>query len=350
MKHEKHSPSTILHKFPGEVIAGKEIYKSGIEEFFKVYFNISYNLFLCPFNISQESRNFSKSQQYVLGGSKWPRKIFCGLLYFLGLSWVVGEIRLVFTRDDSNNPEMYFRMVNNFVDSILKLIAIKQFWWNQREVLNMINLASGCNSITCHVSCIAKPKFLSFLFIGGSIFITVYFWLLGPSPSGPWSLTKWWGDMITAGKFNLCLEWEFLNFWGVDDVIGGLTCIAYFHRKMFGLFTDLLIIMAVLTIHRATVNFINLIQMENIKWTYVQGEYEKLKGLADCVNSFMGKNTCCRILVMILTFAFSPHEVYFRQNQGTGSGLTLLLFIMYHAGSFVILHLCGDTCQQVGLS
>lgn len=346
MKNTKSCQLVHPLKVPDTIIAISDVYQLNLEYYLKTYFNAAYILLLSPFNISKEKSKCLQQNQYAITGSKLYRKMLCGFLYFLDLFWVLGEIRKIIP-GHTNNLGMYFKMAHTFVDAILKAIALKQFWFNQQDILYIINFASGCGSSILHNSrCANAPKITSKLLVIAFIFSTLYFWLLGPTLVVPWNLASWWDGMLRQGRFNVFLETEFKDNWIMDVVIGGFANISFLHRKLLGMFTDLLIIMAVLTVHRATSSFINnLQQQEGITWTYVRGEYETLKELTSCINRFMGKNMGCRLVVLILTWAFTTRNMFFRPSGF--HEISKFLVAWYWAASLVILFLCADICEQV---
>lgn len=320
----------------------------GLEYFLKTYFDVAYHLFLCPFKISRESSIFPL-KRYSLGRSGWLHKVITGFFYFLSLVWIIGEIRLSHP-DNMSSPGIYFKMAATFMDTMLKVIAFKQFWWDQHTIGDIINLASDWKSSfarkSSRPSFLNTSRFISSFIVGVSTTGMFYIWILGCSTTLPWKLTTWWEEMISRGRLNFFLENKFSHRWQIDVVIGGLASLGYLHRKHFGMFTDVLIIMAVLTVHRATTNFVGLLHDEDIQWGYIQGEYEKLKRLSRYVNSFIGNNMSCRLIVIILTWAFSLYETYI-QNSGTHGIVSLFFFALYHIASFVVLLLCADICHQV---
>lgn len=335
MKDVTSFPVVIPNHLPVDKI-DSDGHNMGLEHFLKTYFNTAHNLLLCPFHISSKNL-ICPQQRYTLIKSNWLQKLLSGFLFILNFFWILSEIRK-YIPHETDNPRFYFSMVHGLVDTALKVVTFKQFWWNQQEILGMINLASGCER-----SDGPNTKHISTILATLTVIISFYFWILGPGATLPWSLATWWGSLMRRGRFNFFLEKQFIDTWAVDAIIGCLTSVAYLHRKVFGMFTDFLIIMAVLTAHQATRNFIEKLQPDEITWEYVQGEYEKLKRLFESINSFLGKNMACRLVVISLTWAFS-YDIYFR--NGT-DGFSRIFYFLYHAGSIIVLLACADICQQV---
>lgn len=339
MDHTKRSQIELNCPFHEKMGTTEDIDNQGIEYFLQAYFNSAYRFFLCPFNIKKDKL----AKHYIAGGSTWFRRILTGLLYFLSLHYVLREICMNIP-NNTNNPGNYFRMAHTLIDGVLKFIAVKQFWWDHHDIANIVNYASTFRTPT---ECVGTSRFISKLVTSITIAVSLYSCVLCPSINFPSSVRIWWEEIVDRGRFNFFLEAEFSDLWSIDSIIiGGLTGIGLVHRRTLGIFTDFLIIMAVLTVHRATKNFTHLLEHEGSTWRHIQGEYEKLKGLVELVNTFMGKNLGYRLIVIILTWAFSIHEIHFLRQNSYGV-FSLFMFALYHSANISILFLSADICQQV---
>lgn len=300
------------------IISISSIQKLDFEYFLKTYFNACYHLLLCPFNVTKKASHSQEKAHYVITEANLARKILCSFLYFLDFFLLLGEIRAVIP-GRTNNLGLYFLMMHAVCDTVLKLVALKQFWWNLQEVAHIINFASTCgSSATLHNAIYTRsPKFISKMLVITFTTFAVYFWASGTYHlhTTSWSPTTWWNGLISWGRFSFFLEGEFTDNWAIDAIIGSLTCISFLHRKIFGGYTDLLIIMAAVTVQRATANFLEVLYLEDgARWHYVRREYETVKRLCARINTFWGKNIGLRLVVLILTWAFSINDMFFQPD------------------------------------
>lgn len=306
----------------------------------KLFFNTAHALFICPFYLSKTSK-----QGYVLKTKLW-HKVICILYAALGTLWLLGEIRLSIPPADKRNPRIYFKMASTLVDTIFKMIFLKQLWWNQVDILNIVSFleASKFTKFSKQHGRISRIKLgltsLFIFYVGCSTFV----WSVGTTPQFPLTLENWWNGMVAQGGYNFFLESGGSNSWGKEAVAGCLTAIGYYQRRTWGTYTDLLVIVVVFMLYQAVCRFIDKLRIE-AEWDDVRGEYKKLAKLCELANSFIGSNLACTLTIMIITMATGLHGAFFTSEKT----VPLQRFFVFHysMSSLAVLYGCSDICHRV---
>lgn len=302
---------------------------------------------------------------------------------------------------------MYFRIVGNICDSLLKLITIKQFWLNGKQIEDIVNFtltrlswvdANRTRPVwALPLSLVSVYTIFSVLTWGhgdtnwiNSVAINGY-----NNHEQAWSVTNWWESMMDAGRFNFFLtdlplnnsvsSWNgnagFRVISGVDIGLAILAAIGAFQRRVLGLYTDLFILMTILTLYIVAREFAQqVLKMEDLgkfgtkldeersrnlrlkktwvieierqnelsKWLEIAEMYSSLKKLAKLVNRIVGINVTCIVSFAILHFAISFDEVFLRsEGRNYGRMVRVSLFYLDH---IILLLVAADVPQQVHLS
>lgn len=317
---------------------GKDEEESDLIFGLKLFFNTAFVLFICPFYLSRAET------KYVLKNRAWHKAI-CALYTAIGAIWLVGEIRLSIATMGRRNPGIYFQMAATLVDSFFKAIVLKQFWWNQKDILNICNFVGG-NGRWSKPRQLRRIKLVLISLFIFNIGASTVFWSFGTSQELPWTLENWWNGMAARGKFNLFItSGVAINESGVADTIAGtLARIGFYQRRMFGTYTDVQIVTVVLTVHQVVCRFSEMMRSET-RWNVVRREYRSLARLCKLLNSHFGANTACLLTFMILTMATGLHEFFFLSDAINPVEKFFLVF--YVINSLFVLYKCSNICHQV---
>lgn len=336
---------------------------SGLEQPLRMALQAAYILCLCPFKLSSSSQN-NHPIHYVIK-RKWWQIVVCLFLFLCGFFWILNEIQNSMSKTDPRNPTLYFKTVASLLDTALKMVTIKQLWCNQKQIVHIINYAANHGRVNSSKGArLLKlvSAVLIFFYVGKGI----VFWMSGPrggfgssrllysdskNETDDVGISAWWHQVVIRGQQNFFLDKNYSSASKanmVEVVVGGLAALGYFYRRMLGSFTDLFVIMNILTLQRATQRFTDFSNFQDIdarKWKLIREEYWQLKQLSGMINTLVGTNVSCIILVTILIGATSLHEIFFRPRGNIIiHGASLLGFL---ATCIAVLNCCMDVTRRV---
>lgn len=336
---------------------------SGLEQPLRMAVQAAYISCVSPFTVS---KNVRKGQPICFEvRRKWWQMSVCIFLTIFGSFWLISEISKSIPKD-TRNPALYFKMISSILDTALKVVTMKQLWYNQKEFADIINFAAERG----HINSSTRARFLKFIATFVILFYLgkgILFWILGPGGGfAPLRFTEaeihsqrdlsifaWWHQMVEMGKHIFFLEQNPQNSslysWQVKEVVvGGLAAAGYFQRRMIGAFTDLFIIMGVLTLQSAAKNFTEALKFQGVpvtEWRSIRDEYRMLRKLSWKINSLLGGNITSMILITILIGATSLHEIFVPPRGTTVFDMGVL--IGFVVNSYVVLSCCTDITRRV---
>lgn len=339
--------------------------------FIKVYFDAAFILCLCPFRFDKCS--VIGSDVHYLMKIRVSQKLLCVVLTFLGSLHLVKELRYD-TPSDTRDPAMYFKLGCTFFDTLLKVVTMKQFWLDGNKLLNLVNFKiknMTAPSTTWKVFGISlNVKLLGIVMTCIYIAHGAIKWIAGPAgfiftmgtrmetqTIQDWSLEWWWDSMIKIGRLNFFLDEN--EVYSVDVVIGVLAAMGYLQRRLWGLFTDLYILVMALTLHSVVSVFIKDLIHEgdediddhilDTPWSVIHTRFQDLQKMAKMINRIIGTNVTILLIFMVLYGATSMDELIFNPvgpKDFVRYGLVGFLYLSYGT----ILWVSGDICHQVNIA
>lgn len=134
-------------------------------------------------------------------------------------------------------------------------------------------------------------------------------------------------------------------------------------RRLWGVYTDLFILMAALTLHNATSSFARTLRLRrgsngifslmnevrtssaSLKWSDVHDQYKSIKELSNHLNKIVGSNTTCFLAFSILYFATTMDEVFLR--KGSHEYVRMFRALFFYIDHAAVLFVSADACHQV---
>lgn len=197
-----------------------------LTNFLRFFVDASFLIFLCPFRL-RLVENEGKQMPVYIGKSWWPQGILCAIFTGLGSLWVFREVRVTLPQG-TNNPSLHFRLVANVIDSLLKLVTVKRLWLNRQDIVDAVNymlyMKIPCNAHDTSESLKRRKNWLpiiisiSLILIYNTFSLSIFIAGSGPKNSNmPWSVQRWWLEMVEAGRINFFLEEGKFNITSEED-------------------------------------------------------------------------------------------------------------------------------------
>lgn len=300
----------------------------------KNFFDFAFLFCLSPFHLqlAQKSPTISFSMR-----GYWLHKVICVSLTFLSSLWLLREFRLNPT-GRSRHPSTYFKLLAYIVDTFLKVVTIKEFWMNGKDVVKLINFIG--NHIPAEKSCTLKSTkilgyFLAVCFsllgfvrwISGAIGLTFTSEANNNGTNEQWTLIRWWDSNVEAGRYNLFFQDFPCHHHTLNTVLGVLAVLGHLHRRLLGLYTDYFLLIMTLTLYLAVKHFINdLYDMSSLEdsnfegdstsWLVVHQKFRQLQKLSRQINSIIGTNVTTLVAQIMLYCATSLDEIFYQPGGG----------------------------------
>lgn len=316
--------------------------------FLRYFFSATFLLCLSPFRIciNKADERFSNKRPIFVIKSWFPQKIICAILTLLGCFWILRELRTSIPTK-GKNPTQHFNFVSQAFHSILKLITIKQFWCRKESILKIVQFISNVEtdwiglspvkqhskSWRSHLLATVLPIALISLYAG----IAFINWVIGPGISvfavssdnivkDEWSIDLWWMGMIRDSRFNFFLpspgNSKIAEISQFDYVLAALTSLGYLQRRIFGMYTDLFIVLAVMGFYQTTSAFKQ--SLDDCKsWSKIHEYFKILKRLSNLMNGLFGSNVA---LLATFVMAFFPVTLDALITQRNAWKLASILF------------------------
>lgn len=272
---------------------------------------------------------------------------------------------------------MYFKSTIIILDIFFKLLTIKQFIVNREDFLKLVSFVGNMLPAASTTSSYGTSATKVVPMLMALVYTSLGFirWIIGPvgfvftkdtvrgstAASTEWTLKWWWLAMVADGRFNFFLEqerqiiapstWQFSCNTAVDTILGIVTAIGFFQRRLIGYYTDFLVLAMCMTLHTAVKRFIENLQLEqgdinqdkltitselrtlaNAKesaataFSLTYRQFREMQKLARMINRLVGTNVTCVIIFTILFSAASLDDV-FLASEGTYDGVRLSLII-----------------------
>lgn len=335
-----------------------------LTSFIKIYFDATYFLCISPFHLRL---NRLQMTPLYSATSWWLQKVACGVLTLLACLWMIREVRLSIP-GDAQNPVAHFRFVMAILNCVFKLIIIKLFWTGQGEIVKLVNFILE-NNLGCDVHHGRKfftekrGAFALILIYTGMALGSVATWTeIYKKDLYQFELT--WRGLMDAGRINIFLPQDFSD---ASDIIsigfGILAAIEFYQRTIFGLYSDLFILMVVLTLHMAAKSLaLSLPRNEDEtsvasglssknkpclmrRWLAVKGQFKALKRLSRMINKIVGTNITCMISYAILFSATSLDTVFI--TEGAQNYFRVMKAIFLYLDLLSVFLVSANTCHQV---
>lgn len=344
--------------------------KMELTDYIKVYMIFCYIFGLSPFYFSEEGSNkvsnpikiFSTINRQKFCIKSWlPQKLFCFIHTFLGCFWFLREMRQ--SRPvNSNIPTLHFRSMVSILTSLIKGTMIKNFWFNQESILNILNFISSQRTHNPleermrskhKMSKFLSPKYITILFCLLCLALTHFNMSIGRGLYGYYDADKsdanwikpiWrWEKMEVAARYNFFVE----NLNVSNNILSGwvLTApasIGYHFRQSIGYFCDTFLLMNVLTMWTAAKSFAVLLEKDASDGTVPQwkGIYDRFKFLEDLsvyINKVVGTQTTLFLVEMVLYYAVNLDDVFIDGRRDFDWGKVIPLIMKIALGFSVVL-------------
>lgn len=345
----------------------------------EIYHNSAYYLCLCPFKIVRIPA--SKGQISVESPvpkrfkvNSWlPQKVFCALFNLMTIFWLWMQVKSSIPENIGriNAPVLLFRLIIQMDSFMVSLLTIHSFWTKQNEILEILDFVKLYFPEAGKSSKFLGRFFVSFLcFL--HVVLSLWKFLAGPDDMDLESDTSHF-KLLTAhiirstkSGFHFPLGSSLSNdtlheiHFGTDNiawaVIGG---IAFFQQRIFDLYGDFLLTMAIVTLWVVTKDFIVRLSsgdMEvggsfmgrQIYW--IQQDYTALQDLTEKINNVCSKRLVFYMISIVLYFSTQLDATLSHGKASLGyliRRLTWLTFLLNVCFNF---HFAADICRQVRYS
>lgn len=329
-----------------------------LTNFLKFFFNASYFLLFCPFRLClNHVDNCGKLVQYFSTKSHGVHKLICASCSFLSFLWLIKEFRVAILQGNPKDINLHFRTVSNILDWMAKLVTLKKLWVHREEIVTLLNfiLEVGASvPINFHIR-VTLPIGLILMHVG-TAFLG---WLAGSGVMfenflTDWSPRGWWSLMVHGGRVSFFIDRvarldNGVNLAGnqsTDIIFGTLGAVAYLQRRLMGTFTDLFVVMAVLTLNMATRCFSSKLRSNgSMSWQKVHGEYKSLKKLSVLINTLIGTNVALFVPFATVYFATSLEHVFLGNLPMDFGRMARTAF--FYLDELTILLVSADVCHRL---
>ncbi len=225
-------------------------------KFLKVFFDFAYIFCLSPFRVKLHGSRRHGNQKYIPIRS-FLQSSFCLISSFLGIFWHLQGIRKGLS-PKSKDPSNYFIIAQKIVGATGKLLTIKVLWWNQKDILGILNhiLKSGRSKYRVDISqrCKHTGKVAFFICLAYTgITVLDFLALRGLGKTGAsssvryisnWTIKSWWEAIVKQGRINFGMESSKRDGeFKIENIfIGVAASVGLFQRRINGSFFELFLL------------------------------------------------------------------------------------------------------------
>lgn len=337
--------------------------KPELTYFLKIFLDVAFLLCLCPFRLKLGK---SRSNVTPLYSAKrwWPQTIASGVLTIFVSFCMIRETYLS-VPTSGKNPVLHFRFAKEVLNVIFKLLIIKLFWFNKKEIVNLVNFLIEKDFKSFSRKNARKEQFLASGLIVVFTGFTISMWASGAEIYGN-NLgneeIRCRNIFLKAGQLSI---FSFVDIDILNSIFGGFATFEYLYRRIQGAYSDLFIFMVVLTLHTAAKSFSQYLStcssggppsiraeggIEGTltiteQWSVICERFRSLKQLSRMTNKMIGTNLTCMAAYAILFFATSLDAVLMTQGgQYHGKVIKAMFFYFDVASVFLV---AADICHQV---
>lgn len=362
---------------------------------FKIFLDFTYFLCISPFRLEHVSSKSSSVISLESSANKYfnkswlPQKILCLVTTFLGIFWILRDIRSTnpFRYDrriKSPSPFMYFRVAFNILNGIVKLITVKHLWRNSNDILAVANYAASVEKKYSWNFHAPRKRLIIFLSALNMIFALVtcisglgldlsrnHSKCANSTIEGFFEL--WVIKLVDTAKYSLFLDSYNLHEypWGVT-IITVIGAIGYIQRRILAISADYLILITTLTLWVPARSFaVSLTESHRSSWKVcrdkqlstlgvlnyiqVQDHFDSIKILSNLINSTFSHKVTFYLLRIVVYYSTSLDDIFGEGDDGINADssedfdeLKRVMWLCWFLGNTAVnLYFSVDICQQM---
>lgn len=222
--------------------------------FIIAFFNITYFLGLSPFRLTRKCS--ADGVHFYVATSCLLHTTICALLLFLGLFWILRDLRVSLPSSSKNqNPAVYLVSIQRWISSAEKFVLMSVFWFHKSNVVNIVNYLvrpensfSASDELKSTKRSIRKGKIISTILqltYTTCAFVEIINMkytgatLIDEDKDRPSTFShlilRWWSVVVEAGHFNMFSELDPSNSTSVEissvsHILGGVAIIGLYYR------------------------------------------------------------------------------------------------------------------------
>lgn len=351
-------------------------------EFWQIFFAFQYTLFCCPFRVVKACVSDSNST-YSFQAVEWrPQKILCGIFTMTNIFWMQFYIREAIP-DNHNNPSEYLNLMSQMNTAILKLSLLKIYWFEQHDILKILNYFGGNNTNSFYIFNAKNRR----SWIVAKVFLVLWctsypalsvveniLWVKSQTQAGAF----WMTTMINMGRKAFFLEYFTSELITLNQSLSTTTAIfsifikaSHFNQLTFYLHRVILIILPLMTLWAAVNGFIGRLHLEkdkgshitpaefsvfvqnvhhckpSMRWSAVKEDYNELKRLTIMINSLYGLTFTCFVVNTVFYYSTKFSRYIFMELDDAEIIFNFIYIILILCSTFPTFILAGNISLQV---